>query len=114
MAGLPKDTNGIYNSLTRIPSYSFNELLSRVNEYAMVEDDELVTFGPVGEKKRGNDNFDNTKRKKKDFSKVSEDGYKEVKTFFNMPIHKIINGGARGQLEEKFFQELIQVHEIEW
>lgn len=36
--GLLKDNNDIYNSLTRVPSYTFNELLLRVNEYVRVED----------------------------------------------------------------------------
>ena len=35
--GLLKDENGIYNALTRQPPITFDELLSRVNEYARVE-----------------------------------------------------------------------------
>ena len=43
--GLPRDSNGIYNSLTRVPPTSFDELLSRVNEFARVEDDQIATSG---------------------------------------------------------------------
>lgn len=48
---MSRDTNGIYNFLTRVPLYTFDELLSRVNEYAMVEDDELVVIGSTEEKR---------------------------------------------------------------
>lgn len=41
--GFPRDNSGIYNSLTRIPPHTFDELLSRINEYARVEDDEIAT-----------------------------------------------------------------------
>lgn len=47
---MPNDTNGIYNSLTRIPPYNIDELLSRVNEYVRVDDDELATSGPSEER----------------------------------------------------------------
>lgn len=45
--GLPGYTNGIYNSLTRVILYTFDELLSRVNEYAKMEDDEIAASGPA-------------------------------------------------------------------
>lgn len=50
--GLPKDSNGIYNYLTRVLPYTFDELFSRVNKYARVEDDEIATSS-VAEKRRG-------------------------------------------------------------
>lgn len=56
--GLPKDTDDIYNSLTRVPPYTFNELLSRVNEFAKVKDDELDVMGPAEKKRRNNGKFD--------------------------------------------------------
>lgn len=40
--GLPKGSNGIYNSFTRVPPHTFDELLSRVIEYAYVEDNEMA------------------------------------------------------------------------
>ena len=40
--GLPKDKNGIYNAHTRQPPATFDELLTRVNEYARVEDDDMA------------------------------------------------------------------------
>lgn len=49
--GLPRNTNGIYNSLTRVPDYTFDELLSRVNEYVKVEDDEQFVTAPTKEKR---------------------------------------------------------------
>lgn len=51
--GLPKDNHGIYNSLTRVPPYTFDELLLRVNEYARVEDDEMATTRMGEGKKQG-------------------------------------------------------------
>ena len=38
---LPKDENRIYNALTRQPPTTFDELLSRVNEYTKFEDDDV-------------------------------------------------------------------------
>lgn len=79
--------------MTRVPPYTFNELLSRVNEYTRVEDNKMVTSGVVEEireSNRGNNKFDKLKRiRKKDFSKVGEDGYKGVNTIFTKIIHKI-------------------------
>lgn len=49
--GLPKDSSSIYNSLTRVPLYTFDELLSKVNGYARVEDDEMANYGAADEKK---------------------------------------------------------------
>ena len=49
--GLPKDSNGIYNSLMKVPPYTFDELLSRVNEYARVEEDEMATTGTAEQRK---------------------------------------------------------------
>ena len=90
---MPKDNNGIYNSLTKVPPYNIDELFSRVNEYARVEDNEMATSGVVEKRKGGNGangKFDKFKRKRKeDFSKVSENGYKGVNTVFTKPIHKI-------------------------
>lgn len=55
-----------------------------MNEYARVEDDEMVT-SQVAEERRwgngvnGNVKFDKSKKKRKeDFSKVNEDGYRGV------------------------------------
>lgn len=46
----------------------------------------IINEGNIGNKK-----FDKTKRKKKeDFSKVTEDGYKAVNTVFTKSIHKIM------------------------
>lgn len=88
---LPKDNNGIYNSLTKVPPYTFDELLSRV------EDDEVATSG-VAEQNRGsngsnnNSKFNKSKRKIKDeFNVVSEDGFKGVNTVFTKSIHKIMH-----------------------
>lgn len=59
-----------------------------------MEDGEIVIVSTAEERKRGNvsnGKFDKTKRKRKqDFSKVSEEGYKEVNTVFTKPIYKII------------------------
>lgn len=94
--GLPKDNNGIYNSLTRVPLYTFDELLSRVNEYARMEDDKMATSGVAEERRGGNGGngsgkFDKSKRKRKeDYSKVSTNGYKGVNTVFTKPIYKIM------------------------
>lgn len=61
--GLPRDNNGIYNSLTTISFYTFDELLSRINEYACVEDDEIAANG--GDDRRGgHGKFDNSKSKR--------------------------------------------------
>ena len=43
--GLPKNNNGIYNSLMRVQPFTFDELLSMVNEYLKVKDDEVATSG---------------------------------------------------------------------
>lgn len=71
-------------------------MLSRVNEYARVKDDEMVTSG-AAEEKRGNTmgsgsgKYDKSKRNiREDFRKVSEDGYKGVNAVFTKPIHKIM------------------------
>ena len=93
--GLPRDSNVVYNSLTRIPRTSFDELLSRVDEFARVEDDEIVASGSAehnkGNKGNGNGKFDRTNRKRKDdYNIVSEDGFKGVNTVFMKPIHKIM------------------------
>lgn len=89
-----RDNNGIYDSLKKVPSYTFDEFLSRVNEYDKVEDDEMATSSVAEEKRecnRGNGKFDKMKRKRKeDFSKVSENGYKGVNTVFTKSIHKIM------------------------
>ena len=53
MYGLPRDSNVIYNSLMRVPPYTFDELLSRVNEFAGMEDDEIAVSS-FAEQKRGN------------------------------------------------------------
>lgn len=49
-----------------------------MNEYAIVEDDEMATSGIAEEKRggtRGNEKFDKLKRKRKeDNNKVSEEG----------------------------------------
>ena len=49
--GLSRENNGIYNSLSKIPPYTFYELLSRINEYSRVEDDGITANG--GDDKRG-------------------------------------------------------------
>lgn len=53
----------------------------------------MVTSGVVEEIREsngGNNKFDKSKRtRKKDFSKVSKDGYKGVNTVFTKTIHKI-------------------------
>lgn len=87
--GLLRDTNGIYNSLTRVPPYNFDEFLLRVNECVRVEDDELAIIRPAEEKKGDNGKFDGSKRKE-DFNKVSKEGYKGENTVFTKPIHKIM------------------------
>ena len=61
--GLQKDKDSIYNSLTRLPPYTFDDLVSRVNEYARVEDDEMNSTGPAEEKKGNGGKFDKSKRK---------------------------------------------------
>ena len=75
--GLPRDANGICNSLTRIHPTSFDELLSRVNEFTRVEDDEIAVSGSADHRKgngggNGNGKFDRSKRKRnEDFSIVT-------------------------------------------
>lgn len=88
--GLPSDNSGIYNSLTKFPPYTFDELLSRINEYARVEDNEIAQM--VGMKGRcWNGKFDNSKRKRtEELNKVSKDGYKWVNTAFTKPNYKIM------------------------
>lgn len=72
-----------------------------INDYARVEDDELIISG-TREKKQwngrnndGSDNnngrFDKTKQKRKgDYNIVSDDGYKGINTVFTKLIHKIM------------------------
>ena len=97
--GLPRDNNGIYNSFTRVPPYTFDELLSRVNDFIRVDDDEIAAFGYAKQKRgngehnggNGNGKFDKTKRKRKEYYNiVSKDGYKGVNTVFIKLIHKIM------------------------
>ena len=96
--GLSKDENGIYNALTRQPLTTFDELLLRVNEYARVEDDDVVDQeSAVGKGKTSNagggnnGKFDKSKRKRKeDYNIVSPDGYKGINIVFNKLIHKIM------------------------
>lgn len=38
--GLPWDSNGIYNDLTKRPPKFFNDLLTRVDEFSRVKDDD--------------------------------------------------------------------------
>lgn len=88
--GLPGDNNGIYNSLTRVLPYTFDELLSKANGFSRVEDDEIETSGifeQIKRKGRGNGNssggkFDKSKIKIKEYySTISEDDYKGVIQF---------------------------------
>lgn len=66
-------------------------MLSRVNEYARVEDDEMNLTGPAKEKKGNEGKFDKMKRKmKEENNKVNVDGYKGVNTTFTRPIYKIM------------------------
>lgn len=52
-------------------------MLSRVNKYARVENNEITTIGAAEEKKGNSRKFDNTKRKRKEENnKVGEDGFK--------------------------------------
>lgn len=44
---MQKDKDDIYNSFTWLPLYTFDDLLSRVNEYAIIENDEITTVGPA-------------------------------------------------------------------
>lgn len=89
--GLPKNNNGIYNPLTRVPPYTFGDLLQRINEYVRVEYDEMATFvGAEGNKKGNCENeggcFDKSKRKINEKSaKVSDDGLRNEYNF-----HKIM------------------------
>lgn len=63
--GLPRTNNGIYNSFNIIPPYTFDELLSWINEYACVVDDEITTN--VGNNRKGGfGKFDNLKGKRKE------------------------------------------------
>lgn len=69
-SGLPYDKDGIYNSLTRLPPHTFDQLLARVNEYAIVEDDEALTARALNRAEGGSGKkFDNPKRKRTDFVK---------------------------------------------
>ena len=97
--GLPKNKNGIYNALTRQPPATFDKLLSRVNEYARVEDDEVAEQESTPAKAKVNNvgtsgnggKFDKNKRKRReDNSVVGSDGFKGINTVFNKPIHKIM------------------------
>ena len=89
--GLQKDKDGIYNLLTRLPPYTFDDLLSRVNKYARVEDDEMTTASLAEEKKGNVEKFDKSKRKRmEENNKFGEDGYKRVNIVFTKPIYKII------------------------
>lgn len=38
------DNNGIYNNLTQRPLKTFNDLLSKVDEFSRVEDDDKATM----------------------------------------------------------------------
>ena len=97
--GLPKDENGIYNALTRQPPTTFDELLSRVNEYARVEDGEVAEQGAAAGKGKvsnggaggSNGKFDKSKWNRKEGNNIiSPDGYKGINTVFNKPFHKIM------------------------
>lgn len=51
----------------------------------------MTTSRAAKERKGGNNKLDNTKKKRKeDFSKVSEDGYKGVNIVFIKSLHKIM------------------------
>lgn len=77
--------------LTRQPPYTFDDLLSRVNKYAKVEDDEMSTTGAAEEKKGNDGNIDNSMRKRMEKNKkVGDDGFKSVNNVFAKPIYKIM------------------------
>lgn len=77
--GLQRDKDGIYNSLTWLPRYTFGDLLLRVNEYARVEDIEMTSAGPAEEKKGNLGKFDKSKRiRKEEKIKFVKDGFKGV------------------------------------
>ena len=66
-------------------------MLSRVNKYTRVEDDEMNSAAPAEEKKGNGGKFDKSKRKRKEENNtVSEEGFKGVNTVFTKPIHKIM------------------------
>lgn len=87
---LPRGDNGVYNSLTIVSPYTIDKLMSRIDKYALVEDDEIATARRNDERKCGNKKFDNSKRKMKELNKVREDGYKGVNIVFTKSIHKIM------------------------
>ena len=90
-SGLSYDKDVIYNSLTRLPPHTFDQLLARVNEYASVEDNEAIAIRAHESAKGGGGKFDNSKRKiKEENNKVGENGYKAVNTVFTKPICKIM------------------------
>lgn len=88
---LPCGDNGVYNSLTIVSPYTIDKLMSRIDKYALVEDDEIATARRNDERKCGNKKFDNSKRKmKEELNKVKNDGYKGVNIVFTKSIHKIM------------------------
>lgn len=82
------------NSL--VPLNTFDELLSRVNKYAKVEDDEMAIVGTNEARKQrnggnGNGRFDKSKRKRKvELTKVTKEGYRRVNMVFTKPTRKIM------------------------
>ena len=61
------DRDGIYNDLMRRPPKDFDDLLSRIDEFARVEDDELAANRVEYKRERGNDRNreDSSKKNKK-------------------------------------------------
>lgn len=53
--GLPWDNTGTYNDLTRRPPRTFNDLLARVDEFSMVEDNDQAANRTNFKRDRRND-----------------------------------------------------------
>lgn len=53
--GLQWDNNGIYNDLARRPPRTFDDLLTRVDEFSRVEDDDRVANRSNAKRDKGND-----------------------------------------------------------
>lgn len=94
--GLLWDNNGIYNDLTRRSPKTFDDLLTRVDGFSRVEDDDRATNRKNPKRKRGNDRRKdgNGKKNKRDNregkKKVRSEPFIAVNTIFTKPIHKII------------------------
>lgn len=90
------DSNDIYNDLTRRPLKTFDDLLTRVDKFLRVEDDDRAANMLNPKREMGNDRKEdgNGKKNKKDDKKCEKksgfEAFKAVNAIFTKPIHNIM------------------------